>query len=89
LFYRQGPNLILQQEIFLKFLVSCITVEFDVGAVSIKRRLGFVRDSKYLSATAVRLEYGWQLRAMDDVRIERMMWKKQNQTESTMESLIH
>lgn len=39
--------------------------------------------------TALRLEYGWQTRAADDVRIERMMWKKQNQIESTMESLIH
>lgn len=38
---------------------------------------------------ALRLEYGWQRVAMNSAQIDRLMYVKHNQIESTMETLIH
>jgi putative transposase len=39
--------------------------------------------------TAIRLEYGWQTTPLDSGRLNELKWIKQNQIESTMETLIH
>lgn len=39
--------------------------------------------------TAIRLEYGWQTTPLDSARLSELRWIKQNQIESTMETLIH
>ena len=39
--------------------------------------------------TAIRLEYGWQTTPLNSGRLSKLKWTRQNQIESTMESLIH
>ena len=39
--------------------------------------------------TAIRLEYGWQTAPLDSASLSGLKWIKQNQIESTMETLIH
>jgi putative transposase len=39
--------------------------------------------------TALRLEFGWQRTPVNSSQLEGLKWAKQNQIESTMESLIH
>jgi hypothetical protein len=39
--------------------------------------------------TALRLEFGWQRTPVNSSQLEGLKWAKQNQIESTMETLIH
>lgn len=39
--------------------------------------------------TALRLEHGWQMTPVNSSRLDSLRWVKQNQLESTMETLIH